>query len=89
MPHHQPMKVSREVVEKRRFFGTTAVPLQPPKISMNMHRYHDLKISPSSLWFILHELELNRLPTLQRHMRTQTRCKRYEKQRLAAHCRSM
>lgn len=42
---------------------------------------HDIAISPSSIWRILHKLGLNRLPASQRYKRTQTRWKRYEKQR--------
>jgi len=48
---------------------------------MYLHRYRDIEISPSSIWRILHKLGLNRLPASQRHKRTQTRWKRYEKQR--------
>lgn len=78
VPHHQPTKTDPEVVEKilwlrqRYHFG-------PPKISMYLHRYHDIEISPSSIWRILHTLGLSRLPASQRCKRTQTRWKRYEK----------
>jgi hypothetical protein len=48
---------------------------------MYLARYHDITISASGVWRILHKLGLGRLPTLQRYKRTQTRWKRYEKQR--------
>ena len=48
---------------------------------MYLARYHDVTISTSGVWRILHKLGLNRLPASQRYKRTQTRWKRYEKQR--------
>ncbi|WP_423793899.1 DDE-type integrase/transposase/recombinase [Microbacterium yannicii] len=48
---------------------------------MHLARYHDITISASGVWRILHKLGLGRLPTSQRYKRTQTRWKRYEKQR--------
>ncbi|MGV9950010.1 helix-turn-helix domain-containing protein [Rhodococcus aetherivorans] len=80
VPHHQPTKTDPEVIEKilwprqQYYFG-------PQKISMYLHRYHDLAISPSGIWRILLKLGLGRLPASQRYKRTQTRWKRYEKQR--------
>ena len=76
-PHHQPTKTDRDVVEKilwlrqQYHFG-------PQKISMYLARYHDVTISESGVWRILHKLGLGRLPTSQRYKRTQTRWKRYE-----------
>lgn len=29
---------------------------------MYLHRYHDIEISPSGIWRILHKLDLSRLP---------------------------
>ncbi|WP_054375083.1 helix-turn-helix domain-containing protein [Rhodococcus rhodochrous] len=61
VPHHQPTKTDPEVIEKilrprqQYHFG-------PQKISMYLHRYHDLAISPSGVWRILHKLDLSRLP---------------------------
>lgn len=43
--------------------------------------HHDVTISPSGVWRILHKLGLNRAPASQRYKHTQTRWKRYEKQR--------
>ncbi len=79
VPHHQPTKTDPEVIEKilwlrqQYHFG-------PQRISMYLARYHDVTISPSALWRILHKLGLNRLSASQRYKRTQTRWKRYEKQ---------
>ncbi|WP_454836792.1 hypothetical protein [Rhodococcus qingshengii] len=42
---------------------------------MYLARYHDVTISPSGVWRILHKLGLNRLPASQRYKRTQTRWK--------------
>ncbi len=79
-PHHMPTATSAEVVEKilwlrqQYHFG-------PHKISMYLQRYHDVTISPSGIWRILKKAGINRLPSSQRYKRTQTRWKRYEKQR--------
>ncbi|MFD6517059.1 hypothetical protein [Rhodococcus sp. NPDC060176] len=35
-------------------------------------RYHDVTVTRSALWHILHNLDLNRLPASQRYKRTQT-----------------
>lgn len=48
---------------------------------MYLARYHDVTISPSGVWRILHKLGLNRPPASQRYKRPQTRRKRYEKKR--------
>jgi transposase InsO family protein len=48
---------------------------------MYLARYHDITISASGVWRILHKLGLGRLPASQRYKRIQTRWKRYEKQR--------
>jgi hypothetical protein len=48
---------------------------------MYPERYHDVAISASGFWRILHKAGLGRLPTSQRHKRTVTRFKRHGKQR--------
>lgn len=48
---------------------------------MYLAPYHDVTISPSGVWRIQHNLGLNWLPASQRYKRTETRWKRYEKQR--------
>ena len=48
---------------------------------MYLERYHQVKISPSGIWRILHKAGVNRLPASQRYKRRETRWKRYEKQR--------
>lgn len=79
-PHHSPTATNAEVVEKilwlrqQYHFG-------PHKITMYLKRYHDVTISPSGIWRILKKAGVNRLPSSQRYKRTQTRWKRYEKQR--------
>ncbi len=79
-PHNSPKATQAEVVEKilwlrqRYHFG-------PGKISMYLQRYHQIKISPSDVWRILHRAGVNRLPSSQRYKRRETRWKRYEKQR--------
>jgi transposase InsO family protein len=50
----------------------------PQKIAMYLKRYHDISISSSGVWRILRRLDLNRLPSSQRHKRHQARWKRYE-----------
>ncbi|MEX5258384.1 IS481 family transposase [Kocuria arenosa] len=79
-PHHMPTATPAEVVEKilwlrqQYHFG-------PEKISMYLQRYHDVTVSVSGVWRILHKAGISRLPASQRHKRTETRWKRYEKQR--------
>jgi hypothetical protein len=51
------------------------------KIAMYLKRYHDLTISSSGVWRILHKVGLGRLPASQRYKRKDTKWKRYEKQR--------
>jgi transposase InsO family protein len=53
----------------------------PGKITMYLKRYPDVTISTSGVWRILKKVGLNRLPASQRYKRTETRWKRYEKQR--------
>lgn len=45
----------------------------PAKISMYLKRYHDVSISSSGVWRILKRLDLNRLPSSQRHKRLDKR----------------
>ena len=48
---------------------------------MYLKRYHDVTISSSGVWRILHKVGLGRLPASQRYKRKDTKWKRYEKQR--------
>jgi transposase InsO family protein len=57
----------------------------PRKIVMYLQRYHDVTISVSGVWRILHRLDLGRLPASQRYKRHDRRWKRYEKQRPGHH----
>ncbi|MCM3808834.1 IS481 family transposase [Streptomyces sp. DR7-3] len=52
----------------------------PEKIAMYLKRYHDITISKSGVWRILHRLDMGRLPASQRYKRHDKRWKRYEKQ---------
>ena len=51
----------------------------PQKISMYLKRYHDITISPSGVWNLLHRLGISRLPGSRRYQRHKDRWKRYEK----------
>lgn len=79
-PRTSPNATRAEVVEKiihlrqHYHFG-------PRKIAMYLKRYHDVTISVSGVWRILHRLDMGRLPTSQRYQRNDRRWKRYEKQR--------
>jgi transposase len=79
-PRSSPNATRAEVVDKiihlRRnyHFG-------PNKIVMYLKRYHDVTISASSVWRILHRLDMGRLPASARYQRHDRRWKRYEKQR--------
>src|SRR3954453_14333761 len=67
-PLHSPTATKAEVVGKimylRRHYH-----FGPLKISMYLKRYHDIEISQSGVWRILKRLDLNRLPSSQRHKR--------------------
>lgn len=52
----------------------------PEKIKMYLKRYHDVEISKSGIWRILHRLGMGRLPASQRYKSYDRRWKRYEKQ---------
>jgi transposase InsO family protein len=73
-PHATPAEVVGKVIYLRQnyHFG-------PAKISMYLHRYHDVTLSPSGVWRILKRVQLNRLPAHQRYKRHTERWKRYEK----------
>ena len=51
----------------------------PQKIAMYLARYHDVTISTSGVWRILKRLDMNRLPSSQRHKPHAKRWRRYEK----------
>lgn len=57
----------------------------PEKIAMYLQRYHDVAISKSGVWRILHRLDMGRLPSSQRYKRHDRRWTRYEKQRPGHH----
>jgi Integrase core domain. len=46
---------------------------------MYLKRYHDIELSPSGIWRILHRLDMSRLSSSQRYRRHRERWKRYEK----------
>lgn len=79
-PRTSPNATQTEVIEKiihlrkNYHFG-------PQKIQMYLRRYHDITISTSGVWRILHRLDMGRLPASQRYKRHDRRWKRYEKQR--------
>jgi len=73
-PHETPADIVGKVVYLRQSYH-----FGPRKISMYLSRYHDVAISPSGVWRILKRLDMNRLPSSQRHKRQATRWKRYEK----------
>jgi transposase InsO family protein len=83
-PRTSPNATRVEVVEKiihlrqHYHFG-------PGKIQMYLKRYHDVEISQSGVWRILHRLDMGRLPASQRYKRRDLRWKRYEKQRPGHH----
>ena len=41
-----------------------------------LKRYHDIELSPSGIWRILHRLDMSRLPSSQRYRRHRERWKR-------------
>ena len=77
-PHNSPNETKAEIVGKI-IYLRQSYHFGPHKIAMYLKRYHDITISPSGVWRILKRLDLNRLPTSQRHKSHQKRWKRYEK----------
>jgi transposase InsO family protein len=77
-PHVSPKATRVEVVGKIIYLRQT-YHFGPHKIAMYLKRYHDIALSPSGIWRILHRLEMSRLPSSQRYRRHRDRWKRYEK----------
>jgi len=77
-PHHSPRATKPEIIEKivylrqRYYFG-------PLKIQMYLLRYHDIKMTSSTIYRILKRMQMNRLPANQRYRPVKERFKRYEK----------
>ena len=74
-PHVSPNATNAEVVGKIIYLRQN-YHFGPHKIAMYLQRYHEVTISPSGVWRILKRLDLNRLPTSQRHKSHQKRWKR-------------
>jgi transposase len=72
-PRATPAEVVGKVIYRRQNYQ-----FSPAKISMYLHRYHDVSVSPSGVWRILKRVQLNRLPSHQRYKRHAERWKRYE-----------
>jgi transposase InsO family protein len=77
-PHVSPKATRVEVVGKIIYLRQT-YHFGPHKIAMYLKRYHDIELSPSGIWRILHRLDMSRLPSSQRYKRHRERWKRYEK----------
>jgi transposase InsO family protein len=77
-PHVSPATTRVEVVGKIIYLRQT-YHFGPHKIAMYLKRYHDIELSPSGIWRILHRLDMSRLPSSQRYRRQRDRWKRYEK----------
>jgi len=77
-PKYCPHETTSEVVGKIMYLRQN-YHFGPHKISMYLKRYHDVEISRSGVWRILHRLDLGRLPASQRYKRHDRRWKRYEK----------
>jgi transposase InsO family protein len=83
-PRSSPNATRAEVIEKI-IHLRSSYHFGPEKIQMYLKRYHDITISRSGVWRILHRLDLGRLPASQRYKRHDRRWKRYEKQRPGHH----
>jgi len=77
-PQRSPQATPTEVVGKI-IYLRQQYHFGPQKIAMYLRRYHEVTISVSGVWRILHRLDLGRLPTSQRYKRYEQRWKRYEK----------
>jgi transposase InsO family protein len=76
-PASSPRATSAEVIGKIMYLRQS-YHFGPQKIAMYLKRYHDVTISTSGVWRILHRLDMSRLPSSQRYKRHQVRWKRYE-----------
>ncbi len=76
-PHYSPNETDPDVVGKIIYLRQT-YHFGPHKISMYLKRYHDIDLA-LGVWQILKRLDMNRLPTSQRHKRHAEGWKRYEK----------
>ena len=65
-PRTSPNATHTELVEKIIYLCRN-YDFGPGKISTYLQRYHQVKISNSSVWRILKRLEMNRLPASQKH----------------------
>ena len=74
-PHQTDAEIVSKIVYLRQHYH-----FGPAKISMYLARYHEVTVSRSGVWRILKRLDMNRLPSSQRHRRYDRRWKRYEKQ---------
>ena len=83
-PRTSPNATRAEVVDKI-IHLRTHYHFGPGKIAMYLRRYHDIEISKSGVWRILHRLDMGRLPASQRYKRHDRRWPRYEKQRPGHH----
>lgn len=77
-PHVSPKATRVEVVGKIIYLRQT-YHFGPHKIAMYLKRYHDIELSPSGIWRILHRLDMSRLPSSQRYRRQRDRWKRYDR----------
>lgn len=77
-PKQGPRKTPREIAEKvlylRRYYH-----FGPEKIHMYLDRYHTIQISRASIWRILRQAGINRLPSNMRYRDKKEQFKRYEK----------
>jgi hypothetical protein len=65
IPHATKPEVVNKIVYLRKHYH-----FGPHKISkMYLGRYHDVQVSPSGVWRILHRLGMSRLPASQRYRR--------------------
>lgn len=77
-PRRSPQATPTEVIGKI-IYLRQQYHFGPQKIAMYLRRYHEVTISVSGVWRILHRLDLGRLPASQRYKRYEQRWKRYEK----------
>jgi len=77
-PLHSPRSTNTEILAKIIYLRQT-YHFGPWKIMVYLERYHDIHISSSGIWRILHKLQMSRLPVNQRYKRHKERWKRYEK----------
>ena len=77
-PHVSPRATPWDIVEKVLYLRR-CYHFGPHRIRMYLHRYHGVHLSTATIWRVLKQAGMNRLPSNMRYRRRAERYRRYEK----------